>query len=104
VNEHNTTQQTTRRHAVKVGVVTSDKMQKSVVVRVDRTLLHRMYKRYVRKSSKFMAHDENGVCKIGDTVEIVECRPLSASKRWRVRRVLRSAVQADPLAPEVGGT
>jgi small subunit ribosomal protein S17 len=67
-------------------------MDKSVVVRVERTVLHKFYKRYVRRSGKFMAHDEQGVCKVGDVVEIVESRPLSARKRWRVRRVVRSGV------------
>lgn len=78
--------------STKVGVVTSDKMDKSVVVRVDRTVQHETYKRYVRRSTRFMAHDEENRCKIGDTVEIIESRPLSARKRWRVRRVIRSAV------------
>jgi small subunit ribosomal protein S17 len=81
-----------RRRMTLVGVVTKDKMQKSVVVRVDRTVKHEMYKRYVRQRSRFMAHDENDACKVGDTVEIVESRPLSSRKRWRVRRILRSAV------------
>jgi small subunit ribosomal protein S17 len=79
------------RRSNKVGVVTSDKMDKSVVVRVDRIIKHPMYKRYVKRSTKFMAHDERGECKLGDTVEIVESRPLSARKRWRVRRVLKVA-------------
>jgi small subunit ribosomal protein S17 len=80
------------RPATRVGVVTSDRMEKSVVVRVDRTVRHGMYKRFVRLSSKFMAHDEANACKVGDTVEIVESRPLSRHKRWRVRRILRAAV------------
>ena len=77
-----------RRRAAKVGVVTSNRMDKSVVVRVERIVRHDVYKRYVKRSAKFMAHDEKNVCKIGDTVEIVESRPLSARKRWRVRKVL----------------
>lgn len=84
--------------ARKIGVVTSDRMDKSIVVRVDRIVLHPMYKRYVRRSAKFMAHDEKNVCKIGDTVEIQESRPLSARKRWRVRRILKRAVQAAEVA------
>ena len=74
--------------ATKVGVVTSDRMDKSVVVKVERTVLHPFYKRYVKRSAKFMAHDEANACRTGDTVEIVESRPLSARKRWRVRKVL----------------
>ena len=89
-----------RRKATKVGVVVSDKMDKSVTVRVDRIVRHKMYKRYVRKTTKFMAHDERNTCKVGDTVEIVESRPLSALKRWRVRRVVRPAggVERSPSA------
>jgi small subunit ribosomal protein S17 len=81
-----------KRSVSKVGTVTSDKMNKSVVVRVDRTVQDKLYKRYVRRSAKFMAHDENNECRVGDTVEIVESRPLSARKRWRVKRILRRAV------------
>ena len=80
------------RKVTKTGVVTSDKMDKSVVVQVDRIIMHKMYKRYIKRSAKFMAHDENNACKIGDTVEIVESRPLSSRKRWRVKRVVRRAV------------
>ena len=72
------------------GTVVSDKMDKSVVVRVDRIVKHRLYKRYMKRGARFMAHDENNECKIGDRVEIIESRPLSASKRWRVRRIIRS--------------
>jgi len=82
------------RRTTRVGTVVSDKMEKSVVVRVDRIVRHPRYKRYVRRSNKLMAHDENNVCKIGDKVEIVSSRPLSERKRWRVRSVLRSAVTA----------
>ncbi len=85
------------RKVTKTGVVTSDKMDKSVVVRVDRIIMHTTYKRYVKRTAKFMAHDENNACRIGDTVEIIESRPLSARKRWRVKRVVRQAVgQATP--------
>lgn len=83
-----------KRRARRIGVVVSDKMDKSVVVRVDRIILHKLYKRYVRRSAKFMAHDENNACRMGDTVEIVESRPMSLRKRWRVQRVVRSAVSA----------
>lgn len=82
---------TVRRRATKIGVVTSDKADKSVVVRVERIVRHRKYKRYIRRSAKFMAHDEANGCRVGDTVEIVESRPLSARKRWRVRRVVKRA-------------
>jgi small subunit ribosomal protein S17 len=80
-----------RRRTEKVGIVTSDKMQKTVVVRVDRLVKHPIYKRYVRKRSKFMAHSEIEGVSIGDQVRIIETRPLSARKRWRVIEVLRKA-------------
>ena len=79
------------RRTEKVGIVTSDKMQKTVVVRVDRLVKHPVYKRYVRKRSKFMAHNEIEGVAIGDQVRIVETRPLSKLKRWNVAEVLRKA-------------
>src|SRR6266850_4924888 len=78
------------RRVQKVGIVSSDKMQKTVLVRVDRLVLHRKYRRYVRRTSQFMAHDEMGST-IGDKVRIVETRPLSARKRWRVVEILQKA-------------
>jgi small subunit ribosomal protein S17 len=79
-----------RRRQEKVGLVTSDKMQKTVVVRVERLVRHPKYKRYVRQRSKFMAHDEVGA-HLGDIVRIVETRPLSARKRWRVIEIVQRA-------------
>ena len=79
------------RRAEKIGIVASDKMQKTVVVRVDRLVKHRTYKRYVRRRTKFMAHNEIEGVTTGDQVRIVETRPLSAHKRWRVVEVLRKA-------------
>jgi small subunit ribosomal protein S17 len=76
----------------KVGTVASDKMQKTVVVRVDRLVRHTKYRRYVRKTSKFMAHDELGAT-VGDKVRIVETRPLSARKRWRVVEIVQKAAK-----------
>ena len=76
----------------KVGTVSSDKMQKTVVVRVDRLVRHRKYRRYVRKTSKFMAHDELGAT-VGDKVRIIETRPLSARKRWRVVEIVQKAAK-----------
>jgi len=75
----------------KIGIVKSDKMLKTVVVRVDRLVKHPVYKRYVRKRSTFMAHNEIEGVGVGDRVRIVETRPLSARKRWRVVEVLRKA-------------
>ena len=79
-----------RRRQEKVGLVTSDKMTKTVVVRVERQVRHPKYKRYIRKRSKFMAHDEIGA-HIGDIVRIIETRPLSARKRWRVVEIVQKA-------------
>ena len=76
----------------KVGAVVSDKMTKTVVVRVDRLVRHTKYRRYVRRTSKFMAHDELGAT-IGDKVRIVETRPMSARKRWRVIEIVQKAAK-----------
>ena len=67
----------------RVGVVTSNKMDKSITVSVERKLQHPIYGKFVKKSKKFMAHDEKNECNIGDLVKITETRPLSKSKRWR---------------------
>jgi small subunit ribosomal protein S17 len=79
------------RRQVKVGRVVSDKMHKTVVVAVENTATHRLYHRYLKKTSKFAAHDEENRCKVGDLVEIVSSRPLSKTKRWRVREILKRA-------------
>jgi small subunit ribosomal protein S17 len=78
------------RRSEKVGVVASDKMQKTCVVRVDRLIKHPKYRRYVRRTSKFMAHNEKGAT-VGDKVRIVETRPISANKRWRVVEIIQKA-------------
>ena len=78
------------RRAERIGVVSSDKMTKTVVVRVDRLVKHPVYRKYVRRRKKFMAHDELG-SKIGDKVRIIETRPLSARKRWRVVEIIQKA-------------
>jgi small subunit ribosomal protein S17 len=94
MNEENvksgTAAEKTSKRAERVGVVTSDKMEKTVVVRVDRILKHPKYRKYVRRKKSFMAHDEQGAA-IGDKVRIVETRPLSAKKRWRVVEIIQKA-------------
>ena len=75
----------------RVGVVTSNKMDKTVTVQVERMLRHPMYGKFVKKSKKFHAHDEVNQCTIGDTVKIMETRPLSKTKRWRLIEVLEKA-------------
>ncbi len=74
------------------GVIVSNKMEKTVVVQVERVVMHPLYKKYIRRRNKFMAHDKDNVCQIGDLVEITESRPLSKTKRWRVSRILQKAV------------
>lgn len=73
------------------GVVVSDKMEKTVVVRVDRLVKHSLYNKYIKRSVKYKVHDEENSCKAGDKVQIVECRPLSKDKRWALRQILESA-------------
>ncbi len=83
-----------RRHqTVRQGKVVSTKMEKTAVVQVERRVQHPLYKKMLRRRKKYLSHDPGGVCHIGDWVEIVEARPLSRRKRWRVRQVLRKAVQ-----------
>ena len=81
----------TRRKTTKVGVVTSAAADKSVVVTVKNFVMHPLYHKFVRTTSKFMAHDEENDCNLGDRVLIEECRPLSKRKRWRVRKVVERA-------------
>jgi small subunit ribosomal protein S17 len=80
-----------RHHQEKIGIVTSTKMQKTIVVEVRRRVAHPVYKRIVTKRSKFMAHDEHGKAHEGDMVRIVESRPLSRNKRWSLKEVIRAA-------------
>lgn len=77
---------------VQEGVVTKDKMDKTVVVAVQRLVKHPRYKKYVKRRSSYKAHDENNQCRVGDRVLIAESRPLSKDKRWRVRTILEKVV------------
>jgi small subunit ribosomal protein S17 len=77
-----------RRRNQLIGVVTSSKMQKTIVVKVTRQIQHRLYQRYVHVTKKFYAHDEEGEARPGDVVRIVETRPMSRLKRWRLAEVL----------------
>ncbi|MGQ9603448.1 MAG: 30S ribosomal protein S17 [bacterium] len=76
---------------VRIGVVSSDKMNKTVVVEVERRFRHPVYEKVIKRVSRFYAHDEENKCKRGDLVRIVECRPLSKLKRWRVVEILKSS-------------
>lgn len=75
----------------RVGLVTSDKMEKSIVVAVERKVKHPMYGKFVKKTTKFVAHDENNDCNIGDTVRIMETRKLSKNKNWRLVEIIERA-------------
>jgi len=75
----------------RVGVVTSDKMDKTVVVSVETLVEHPLYKKRIKRTKKFKAHDEQNQCKVGDKVRIMETRPLSKDKRWRVVEIIESA-------------
>ena len=89
------------RRKVKVGTVVSEKMDKTIVVSTQWRQPHRLYKKNVRKWSRFMAHDENNECTLGDTVEIVETRPMSKVKRWKVARVIQKSDLADIQPGEI---
>jgi len=75
----------------KIGRVVSDNMEKSVIVKVEYLVSHPLYKKRIKKTSKFMAHDEKNVCNIGDKVKIAETRPLSKRKRWRVVEIVEKS-------------
>jgi len=85
------TQNQGSRKSTKVGVVTSSAADKTIVVKVENFVMHPLYRRFVRSTSKFMAHDEENSCNVGDRVLIEECRPLSRRKRWRVRKIVERA-------------
>jgi len=75
-----------------IGTVVSDKMEKTVVVLVERLVKHPLYHKYIRRQAKFSAHDEGNQCRTGDRVMIIESRPLSRTKRWRVSKIIEKAV------------
>lgn len=76
------------------GVVTSNKMDKTITVMVERVVKHPVYGKYIKRSSKVHAHDEANECNLGDTVEVTECRPLSKSKTWNLEKIVTRAVTA----------
>lgn len=76
------------------GVITSNKMDKTVTVMIERVVKHPVYGKYIKRSSKVHAHDESNECNIGDTVEVIECRPLSKSKTWNLEKIVTRAVTA----------
>jgi small subunit ribosomal protein S17 len=82
------------------GVVVGDGMTKTIAVQVERLFKHEKYKKYIRRHSKYLVHDEKGEAPLGSRVEIGECRPLSKTKRWRLIRVMGAAVETGPVAGE----
>jgi small subunit ribosomal protein S17 len=87
------TEQSVQRNTrkTKVGVVVSDKMDKTCVIKVERVLRHPLYQRIVRKSEKIKVHDENNECRVGDRIKVMETRPLSRDKRWRLMEIVEKA-------------
>jgi small subunit ribosomal protein S17 len=80
----------------RTGTVVSDRMEKTIVVSLERTVMHPKYRKYLKRRSRIKAHDETNQCHVGDRVRIVECRPLSRDKRWRVSEILqRTRTAAD---------
>ena len=75
----------------RVGQVVSDKMDKTIVVAIEDSVQHKLYKKIVKRTYKLKAHDENNECGVGDTVQVMECRPLSKDKRWRLVEIIKKA-------------
>ena len=90
----------TNRKTTKIGVVVGKKMKKTVTVRVERQLRHPLYKKIVKRQKKFLAHDEYEKCKLGDVVRIIETRPISKRKRWRVTEIV--GLSSADVEPETG--
>lgn len=84
------------------GLVVSDRMQKTVIVSVERTVMHPRYKKILRRRTRVKVHDERNECHVGDRVLIVECRPLSRDKRWRVSKILKRAQATEAGTPDAG--
>ncbi|MBI1929721.1 30S ribosomal protein S17 [Candidatus Poribacteria bacterium] len=80
---------------LRTGIVTSDQMDKTVAVAIVRTYQHPIYKKIVRSTTKILAHDEQNACKLGDLVQVIESRPLSRRKRWKVRQIISKAEQVN---------
>ncbi len=89
--EETNTQIERRARKAKIGVVSSNKMDKTITVQVERKVKHPIYGKFVKKTSKFTCHDDQNQCNIGDTVRIMETRPLSKNKRWRLVEILEKA-------------
>lgn len=88
---------------VRRGVVVSNKMDKTIVVKVERLMKHPLYKKYIKQTKKFYAHDEANDANIGDTVEITETKPLSKNKRWRLSNIVERSIESATEAGKTGG-
>lgn len=88
---HHESMQSLRGRKIRQGVIVSNKMDKTIVVAVERQVMHPLYKRYYKRTKKYMAHDERNECGIGDTVRIIESRPLSRRKRWALLEIVQRA-------------
>ncbi len=86
------TENNTHKKKVLIGTVTSNKMNKTIVVTVERKLKHPLYGKYITRSKKYKAHDENNQCSVGDIVKVIECRPISKEKKWKYIETIRKAV------------
>jgi small subunit ribosomal protein S17 len=86
---------------IRLGTVVSDKMQKTVVVEVERTKRHRLYNKTLKRTTRYKAHDERNECRLGDVVRIIETRPLSKEKRWRVLEILKRGNVAEIQPQEI---
>ena len=93
-----------KKHKVRVGRVVSDKMDKTVVVAIETPKRHPLYKKTVKRTVKYKAHDENNQCQLGDTVQIIETRPLSRQKRWRVAEIITRKEMVEVLPAEVASS
>ena len=82
----------TKLRRVLKGVVTSNKMKKTIVVEVSHRIMHKVYKKYITRKVRYKVHDEKDECNLGDRVEIIECRPLSKEKRWRLKELVERSV------------
>ena len=90
-----------RKHKTRLGRVVSDKMDKTVVVAVETPKRHPLYKKTIKRAIKYKAHDENNECRPGDTVKIIETRPLSKQKRWRVAEIITKGEVAEVQPKEI---
>ena len=93
-----------KKHKVRVGRVVSDKMDKTVVVAIETPKRHPLYKKTVKRTVKYKAHDENNQCRLGDTVQIIETRPLSRQKRWRVAEIITRKEMVEVLPAEIASS